>query len=130
MLPSRHPAVTTGAVDNLFIYERGGNLYPYAASAIDYLVKNHWHSLGIEMSNHDLRRTGGRLMHRAGVPIEDIARVFGHKDTKTTLHYLGLDKDDMNKAMRKVAEYRQALVCPKPGIFEGEPVKECGGTGI
>ena len=65
-----------------------------------------------------------------GVPIEEIARIFGHRDTKTTLHYLGLDRDDMNKAMRKVADYRNTLVCPKTGIFDTVPVKESGGTGI
>jgi len=116
--------------DNLFLYERGGSLHAYKESAIDYLVKDYGHSLGIEMSNHDLRRTGGRLLHRAGVPIEEIARIFGHRDTKTTLHYLGLDRDDMNKAMKKVAEYRNTLVCPKTGIFDTVPVRECGGTGI
>jgi len=116
--------------DNLFLYERGGSLHAYKESAIDYLVKDYGHSLGIEMSNHDLRRTGGRLLHRAGVPIEEIARIFGHRDTKTTLHYLGLDRDDMNKAMRKVADYRNTLVCPKTGIFDTVPVKESGGTGI
>jgi hypothetical protein len=30
-------------------------------------------------------------MYRAGVPIEIIARKFGHSDTRTTMHYLGLD---------------------------------------
>lgn len=57
-------------------------------------------------------------------------RIFGHRDTKTTLHYLGLDRDDMNRAMRKVAEYRQSLVCPKTGIFDPEPDGSGGPIGI
>jgi hypothetical protein len=52
-------------------------------------------------------------MHRAGIPIEDIANIFGHRDTKTTLHYLGLDQDDMSLAMKKYAQYRKTCIFPK-----------------
>jgi len=83
-----------------------------------------------ERSCHDLGRIQGRLLHRTGVPIEDIASTLGQWDTKTALHYLGQDSDDMNKIMKKVAQYRKNLVCLKKGIFNTVPVRECGGTGI
>jgi len=104
--------------DNLLIYEHGGRLRPYKKTSIDQFVKNAGKRIGIEVSNHDLRRTCGRMMFRAGVPIEHIARLFGHSDTKTTLHYLGLDYDDLGDAMRLYAQYQKNLICPEKGTFE------------
>jgi integrase len=104
--------------DNLLIYEHGGRLRPYKKTAVDSFVKNAGKRIGVEVSNHDLRRTCGRMMFRAGVPIEHIARLFGHSDTKTTLHYLGLDYDDLGGAMRLYAQYQKNLICPEKGIFE------------
>jgi integrase len=46
-----------------------------------------------------LRRTFGRTLYYSGVKIEDIAVILGHKDTKTTLKYLGLDKVDHSDHM-------------------------------
>lgn len=110
----RNPTVEVP--DNLFIYEKAGKIRAYQKTSIDRFLKDFGQELGINISNHDLRRTGGRLLHRAGVPIEEIAKIFGHRDTKTTLHYLGLDKEDMGKAMQKLAQYRKSLEFPKVEI--------------
>lgn len=64
-------------------------------------------------------------MHSAGVPIEDIARIFGHRDTKTTLRYLGLDYDDMSDAMTLYAQYQKAPIVPK--MVQIGPGQEIGG---
>jgi len=56
-------------------------------------------------------------MFRAGVPIETIARILGHEDTKTTLHYLGLDYEDMSSAMEQYAQYQKLVKCPEKGTF-------------
>jgi len=66
--------------------------------------------MGFHFSNHDLRRTCGRMMHRAGVGIEQIARIFGHVDTGTTMHYLGLNLDDQDEAMMKLAQFQNSLL--------------------
>jgi len=102
---------------NLLIYERGGKLHPYKKTAVDSFVKSAGERIGVKASNHDLRRTCGRMMFRAGVPIETIARIFGHSDTKTTLHYLGLEYEDMSSAMRQYAQYQKNALCPKTGTF-------------
>jgi integrase len=49
--------------------------------------------------NHALRRTFGKTLWRNGVPIEKVAELMGHEDTKTTRRYLVLDQDDMRDAM-------------------------------
>jgi integrase/recombinase XerD len=49
--------------------------------------------------NHALRRTFGRSLWDEGVPIEKIAYLMGHDDTRTTIRYLGLDQEDARSAM-------------------------------
>jgi integrase/recombinase XerD len=104
---------------NLLIHGRAGKIQGHRKTAIDDVLKSLGERLGFHFSNHDLRRTCGRQMHRAGVPIEDIANIFGHRDTKTTLHYLGLDQDDMSLAMKKYAQYRKTCIFPKMEKNEG-----------
>ena len=53
------------------------------------------------------------MMHRAGVTLEEIARIFGHSDTRTTAHYIGLDFEDMNAAMARYSQYQYFLVVPR-----------------
>ncbi|HUL39017.1 MAG TPA: hypothetical protein VLU38_01890, partial [Methanomassiliicoccales archaeon] len=45
--------------------------------------------------------------------IEEIMRIFGHADTRTTIHYIGLDLDDMSGAMRLYAQYQNQAVFPQ-----------------
>jgi hypothetical protein len=52
-------------------------------------------------------------MYRAGVPIEIIARKFGHSDTRTTMRYLGLDFEDLSAAEDLYAKYQASLYFPK-----------------
>jgi hypothetical protein len=67
------------------------------------------------------------MMYRAGVPIEIIARKFGHTDTRTTTKYLGLDFEDLGAAEELYAKYQASLLCPKTGTFEVS--QENGGQG-
>lgn len=118
--------------DELLIYERGGKLRSYGETMIDNFVSAVSKRAGINrnVSNHDLRRTCGRMMHRAGVKTEQIARIFGHSDTRTTIRYLGLDHDDMSAAMQKYARYQKCAIVPEEVQIDVRPGEESGGTGI
>ncbi len=120
----KNPGVAVPA--RLFIYERGGKLYGYKKSAINKILAQVGERLGFRLSTHDLRRTCGRQMYFAGVLIEKIAQLFGHADTRTTLRYLGLDKEDLVSEQKKYAEYRNAL---NRAFLEGASVKS-GPSGI
>lgn len=61
---------------------------------------------GFDFSNHTLRRTFGRTLYRAGIPIETISKLYGHDDTQTTIRYLGIDLDDMGSALARMYEYQ------------------------
>lgn len=63
---------------------------------------------GFDFSNHTLRRTFGRTLYRAGIPIETISKLYGHDDTQTTIRYLGIDLDDMGSALARMYEYQYA----------------------
>ena len=87
---------------NLLVYLRNGRLHQYEeikGRAIDDHIKQLSERTGIEFSNHTLRRTFGRELYRSGVDITVIATIFGHSSTTQTLKYLGLELDDMAKAM-------------------------------
>jgi len=89
------------------IYRKGGKLYGYERTGVDNMVHAVARRAGITrpIGNHTLRRTCGRLMHYAGVPLVDIAEAFGHSDVKTTMRYLGLTIDDLSKAQERTLSY-------------------------
>ena len=61
---------------------------------------------GFDFSNHTIRRTFGRTLYRAGIPIETISKLYGHDDPQTTIRYLGIDLDDMGSALARMYDYQ------------------------
>jgi len=57
---------------------------------------------GIPVGTHTLRKTWGYHAHKAGVSIEVIQAKYMHSATKTTRLYLGIERQDVNEAYRKV----------------------------
>lgn len=115
---AKDPTVTVP--DSLFVYERGGRLYPYQKTAMDNLVKRVSSRTGIPFSNHTLRRTYGRMLwemnrrYPGTCPIETIAELMGHRDIRTTIMYLGINLDDMATAMSGLARFQEQLRGKKP----------------
>lgn len=115
--------------DELFIYERAGKLEPYKKTAIDQFLEGLGERVGFNFTNHDLRRTCGRMMYRSGVRLEQIAKIFGHADTRTTIKYLGLDFEDMSDAMSQYAQYQKTPIELKT-VQNEESQMESGQSGI
>jgi integrase/recombinase XerD len=61
--------------------------------------------LGFHFANHTLRRTFGRRLFHAKVPIETISKFLGHESTMETLKYIGVNLDDMDEGMSLLAQY-------------------------
>ncbi len=57
------------------------------------------------LSHHDLRRTFGRFMWKAGTRLEVIRDLLGHHSLDMTIRYLGIGADEMASAMARFAEY-------------------------
>ncbi len=68
-----------------------------------------WHQV-IELAEidpigiHDLRRTGITRAHSAGVPLETVRRLAGHKNLETTAkYYIAVTRQDLRDAVEKMA---------------------------
>jgi integrase len=93
--------------DKLVVYLAKGELRPFKRSALDNRLKALQMDTGIKfLGHHTLRRTGGRLMWLAKVPIETIASVMGHESTEMTLRYIGVNLGDQSRAFEAVRNLR------------------------
>lgn len=80
--------------------------YGEHTGAVDERVLNPLRAqLGFDFANHTLRRTFGRRLFHAGVPIETISKFLGHESTTETLGYIGVNLDDMDAGMAMLAQY-------------------------
>jgi integrase len=85
-------------------------LIPLRRTALDNRLKKLKSLAGVKLlGHHTLRRTGGRLMWLAGVPIETIASIMGHESTEMTLQYIGVNLSDQTKAYEAVRNQRIQL---------------------
>lgn len=88
--------------EQLVVWFKAGRLHPYSEEGYGLdksVIAPLNDATGLTFSNHTLRRTFGRALFRAGVPVPTIARILGHESTSITLRYIGVDLDDMRGAM-------------------------------
>jgi site-specific recombinase XerD len=64
-----------------------------SAQAVFDLVKQYGALCGLNIAPYDLRRTGAKLAHKGGAPIEQIQLMLGHISIKTTEIYLGVQQN-------------------------------------
>jgi len=95
--------------DQLLIHGSQGGFKAYQRSGIDRILGALSRRVGFKFTNHTLRRTFGRMLWLARVPIETIRDLLGHEDTKTTLLYIGVNIDDKSSAMNQLADYTNAV---------------------
>jgi integrase len=60
---------------------------------------------GLRVSHHDLRRTFGRLAHKAGMDLVQLKNLYGHTSLDQTVHYIGLDEDEMRVGLARLATF-------------------------
>ena len=106
-----------GDPGRVFVHRtKGGVLRTWGLWYVDErLMRPVFEDAGVRMSwnlNHALRRTFGRTLWSKGVPLEVISDLLGHQDTKTTIRYLALRKDDMVSAMRVLDRVLPPLQAP------------------
>ena len=79
--------------DYLFTGHKPIHATAISESVYRRLVKSWAEAIGLDgrhYSSHSLRRTKPIHLYRCGVPVERIAKLLGHKNTQTTLVYLGV----------------------------------------
>lgn len=96
------PVIKTDGVETLLwcVDRSGKRIRITRTRADDALADVFWRAgINIPGLHHVLRRTFGHALWRRGIPIEVIARLYGHEDTKTTLAYLSITGEDDKRAM-------------------------------
>lgn len=90
-----------------------------SASGLDLLLARAAKRAGLaaQVSNHDLRRTFGRVAYHSGMGLVDLKNFMGHASVDMTAHYIGLDEDHMREG---VAHFDERM-----GVFAG-PARETG----
>jgi integrase len=110
-----HPA-TRGALEN-WLKGKGDAepVLPLSRSGLDAVLRRLALRSGFDMklsrvSHHDLRRTFGRLSHRAGMSLVQLKNLYGHSSLDQTAGYIGLDRDEMREGIQRFA---RSLTSPR-----------------
>jgi len=84
--------------DYIFTREKPRTSAPITVGFYRTLIKQWVKAIGLHASNysaHSLRRSKAIYMYRNGVRVEIISRLLGHTSPASTLHYLGIDQDEV-----------------------------------
>jgi integrase len=68
---------------------------PISRISVSKAFKDVGDTLGLKINTHSMRKSRGKAMYDAGVPIEKISKVLNHSDTGVTLRYLGITHADV-----------------------------------
>jgi integrase len=95
--------------DHLLLFEHRNRLHWMTAKHIGKLMAQLSEQSGIRFRAHDGRRTCGHRMHRAGVPIETVAKVLRHETIDQAFKcYIGIQWDETLNALDRLQP------CPEP----------------
>ena len=82
--------------------ENAGNpAGPYATGGISTAIRTHSNMIGRHISPHTFRRSYGRHLYKAGMPLQEIQRLYGHQEVSTTIRYLGINDEDLSASVTK-----------------------------
>ena len=70
--------------------------------------------LGVPVSDHDLRRSFGRITYRNGYPLVIPRNLLGQETLEITIHHVGVDSDDMAEGLDRFEQaMRESLTVPR-----------------
>lgn len=68
---------------------------PISRVSVARVFKDVGDSLGLTVGTHSMRKSRGKALFDAGVPIEKIAKVLNHSSSGVTLRYLGISRAEV-----------------------------------
>jgi integrase len=100
--------------------DQDSKVIPLSQSGVDVVLRRvaeraGYPGLGLRVSHHDLRRTFGRLAHKAGMDLVQLKNLYGHSSLDQTVHYIGLDEDEMRAGLDRLAAFIAPLLRPVQG---------------
>ncbi len=74
---------------------------PYSYSGLGRLLESHMAMMEFHFSAHTFRRTFGRQLYFAGMPLPEIQYLYGHASMDMTIRYLGIRESDARTSLEK-----------------------------
>jgi integrase len=68
---------------------------PISRVSVSRAFKEAGDMVKLSVNTHSMRKSRGKALFDAGVPIEKIAKVLNHSETGVTLRYLGITREDV-----------------------------------
>ncbi|MHB8352685.1 MAG: tyrosine-type recombinase/integrase [Thermoplasmata archaeon] len=106
---SMHPSVRTALTAAVAGKGPEERLLPFGPTWADLLLRWVSERAGLHpevmVSHHDLRRTFGRLAHKAGIDLEQLQLLYGHRSVDVTVHYIGLDAQWMREGLERYSAF-------------------------
>ena len=95
---------------------------PLTSGAFDEIIERVRERVGLPaLTPHTLRHQRCTILKRAGVSLEDIALIAGHKSTETTRLYIHLAPSELSRRMRaKVEPFDAAIEALVKQVQPGE----------
>ena len=82
--------------DHIYLFQATGNRTkslppkPISRQVITKYFQEVGEEIGIHLGTHSMRKTRGRAMYEAGVPIEQICKMLNHTTPAVTMRYIGI----------------------------------------
>lgn len=89
-----------------------------SSSSLDRMLREAAKRAGLatRVSNHDLRRTFGRIAYQSGMSLVDLKNFMGHASVDMTSHYIGVDENQMRDGLVRFDEKMAAALRALPEI--------------
>jgi integrase len=102
-----HPEVQSFLSDFVIKLDPEARLFPVSQSGADGMLRRAVDAAGfggegVRISHHDLRRTFGRMAHQSGMDLIQLKNLFGHSSVEMTVHYIGIDADEMRSGLNRI----------------------------
>jgi integrase len=70
---------------------------PISRETVSRAFKEASNLIGLQLNTHSMRKSRGKAMFDAGVPVEMITKVLNHSTTSVTLRYIGITNEQVQK---------------------------------
>lgn len=71
---------------------------PVSRVSVSRVFKAVGDMFNLNVNTHSMRKSRGKALFVAGMPIEKICKVLNHSSPKTTMAYIGITKDDVQQS--------------------------------
>jgi integrase len=70
---------------------------PISRQAVSKVFREVGEQLGLIINTHSMRKSRGKAMYDAGIPIQTISKVLNHSNPMNTMAYLGITREAVLK---------------------------------